>query len=250
MKLAIMQPYFMPYIGYFQLLNAADIFVIFDNVQFIKYGWIQRNRIVVNSQIKMFSLPIKKGPYEANINEKSLSFSEWNRERRKLLIQLEHSYGKAPYFQNIFPFISNCILHDEQDLTKFICHSLEQIKSYLGIKTKLLIASDLDVDHSLEKQERILSICELLNANKYINSIGGQELYDFESFAGKGIKLQFLKSKPITYSQFTNEFIANLSIIDVMMFNDVPAIQKMLGHYDYIEEANKPVKIPSYHERI
>ena len=229
----------MPYIGYFQLMTAVDIFVIFDNVQFIKYGWIQRNRILVNSQIKMFSLPIKKGPYEANINERSLSFSEWNREKRKLLMQLEHSYVKAPFFPTVYPIISKCILHDEQDLTKFLCYSLEQIQSYIDIKTKLLLASDLDVDHSLEKQERILSICKLLNANRYINSIGGLELYDFESFAGKSIKLQFLKSKPITYSQFTNVFIPNLSIIDVMMFNNVPAIQKMLGHYEYFEEGSQ-----------
>lgn len=233
MKLAIMQPYFLPYIGYFQLLNAVDEFVVYDNIEFTKRGWIQRNRILVNGSASMFSLPLKKASDYLDIRERQLSNS-FSRERVSILRRIESAYSKSPYFVSVIPVIEQCFNYENLNLFEFIYNSLLVVCKYLSITTEIRISSELASDHDLKGQDRVISICQGLLADHYINAINGRVLYRKEAFAEKGIQLSFIKSEPIVYPQFDNEFVPSLSIIDVMMFNRVGKIQEYLKLYELI----------------
>jgi len=233
MKLAIMQPYFMPYIGYFQLMNSVDKFIIYDNIQYTKKGWINRNRILVNGKDQLITLPIKKDSDYLNIVERELS-EPWDKDKSKMLNVIKASYNKAPYFQETFELISKCLNNSEENLFKFIYDSIVLINDYLEIKTLIVISSSINANHTLKSQDKVLSLCKAQNAGVYINSIGGVELYDKETFKQNNIKLSFIKSNPIKYKQFNNEFIPWLSIIDVLMFNSKEEIKKYLNEYTLV----------------
>jgi hypothetical protein len=233
MKLAIMQPYFMPYIGYFQLINSVDKFVIYDNIQYTKKGWINRNRILVNGNDQLITLPIKKDSDYLNVVERELSES-WGKDKNKMLNVIKSSYIKSPYFQETFELISKCLNNPEVNLFKFIYDSIVLINDYLEIKTPIVISSTIKADHTLKSQDKVLSLCKEQNADVYINSIGGVELYNKEVFKQNNIELNFIKSNPLQYKQFNSEFISWLSIIDVMMFNSKEQIKEYLNSYTLI----------------
>ena len=232
-KLAIMQPYFFPYIGYFQLINSVDEFVIYDNIQYTKKGWINRNRILANGKDQLITLPIKKDSDYLNVIERELSES-WDKDKSKIINIIKSSYNKAPYFKETFDLISQCLDNSERNLFKFIYDSIILINKYLEIKTPIVISSTINVNHALKSQDKVLSLCKAQDADVYINSIGGVELYDKEVFKQNGIELNFIKSNPIQYKQFNNEFIPWLSIVDVMMFNSKEKIQEYLNNYTLI----------------
>jgi hypothetical protein len=234
MKVGIMQPYFLPYIGYWQLMNAVDVFVVYDNVQFIKAGWINRNRILLNAKEFLIKVPVKYDSYYLAINERSISDRYFDKDADELLQTIRRSYKKAPYFNEVMPIIDKCILCEERNLSRFIFNSLIIISEYFEITTEIVTSSNIEMGNSLKGQERIIEICKNLSATSYVNSIGGLELYDSEYFESNGIQLRFLKSNTNVYSQFGNEFVANLSIIDVMMFNSKNDIKKMLDMYELI----------------
>ena len=233
MRLAIMQPYFMPYIGYFQLINSVDKFVIYDNIQYTKKGWINRNRILANGKDQLITLPIKKDSDYLNVVERELSES-WDKDKSKMLNVIKASYNKAPYFQETFELISKCLNNPEANLFRFIYDSIVLINDHLEIKTPIVISSTIDADHTLKSQDKVLSLCKEQNADIYINSIGGVELYDKETFKQNNIKLNFIKSNPIQYKQFNNEFVSWLSIIDVLMFNSKEQIKEYLNNYTLV----------------
>jgi len=233
MKLAIMQPYFMPYIGYFQLINSVDKFVIYDNIQYTKKGWINRNRILSNGKDKLITIPIKKDSDYLNVVERELSES-WGKDKIKMLNVIRSSYFKAPYYQETSELISKCLNNSEVNLFRFIYESIILINDYLEIKTPIVISSTIEADHTLKSQDKVLSICKKQNADVYINSIGGVELYDKEVFKQNNIELNFIKSNPLQYKQFDNEFVPWLSIIDIMMFNSKEQIKKYLNNYTLI----------------
>ncbi len=228
MKIAIMQPYFFPYIGYFQLLNAVDIFVIYDNIQYTKKGWINRNRILVDKKVDYFTLPLKKNSDYLDIVEREISIN-WKKESIKSLNKIEQSYSKAPYFEETFDLIKHCFEYNEKNLFEFILFSTTQIINYLEIKTKIIKSSEININHDLKSEVKIIEICRKLNSNNYINPIGGLELYDKNNFKKESIDLQFLKSNDIKYKQFEIEFQQNLSIIDLMMFNSKEQIINLLN---------------------
>lgn len=234
MKLGIMQPYFIPYIGYWQLMNAVDKYVIYDDVNFIKGGWINRNRILVNGEPKYFNVPmLGASPYKL-INEVGV-----NNDRKltdKNLRALEWAYRKAPYYGDVFPLMERVLESGKDDIASYIAESFRIIGEYLDIKTEFIISSDLEKDCEQKGQDKVLSICKLLGATEYYNAIGGQKLYSFEDFKAQDITLKFLKTSDIVYEQFGNEFQPNLSIIDVMMFNSVEQIQQMLQKYTLVCE--------------
>lgn len=233
MKLAIMQPYFMPYIGYFQLINAVDTFVIYDNIQYSKRGWINRNRILVNGKDEFITLPLKKDSDYLNVVDRQLSDNA-ALELKKIVRKVENSYRKAPYFETGFPLIQEIVENKERNLFKFLVQSLQVVLKELNIKTKLIISSEIDIDHNLKGQEKVLALCQALKATAYINPIGGVELYKKEQFNTKGIDLFFLKTNQLTYAQFDYQFISFLSIIDVMMFNSREEIHNYLNLYTLI----------------
>jgi len=233
MRVAIMQPYFFPYIGYFQLINSVEMFVIYDNIKFTKKGWIHRNRIIINGIDKYISLQLKNDSDFLNVNERFLSAS-FLEGRKKVLRCIYASYHKAPFFNNVYSIIEKCINYSETNLFAYIEYSLIQICKYLNINTLIVISSEINCDHNTKSQDRIIAICKALDATTYINAIGGQNLYNKEDFNAQKIELKFLKSQLITYNQFDNEFIPWLSIIDVMMFNSKEEIRGMLDQYELI----------------
>lgn len=230
MTLAIMQPYLFPYIGYWQLINAVDTFVIYDNIQFSKKGWFHRNNILLNGKKTLFSIPLKKGSDSLDVVERYISDGA-DKEINKIIRQIENGYKKAPYFEDVFPMIKEIFQNKEKNLFKYIYNSVLQVCDYLEIDTKIIISSTIDIDHSLKSQDKVIALNKVLNATKYINPIGGIELYDFEKFQNENIELAFLNSNVPEYNQFGKEFIPYLSIIDILMFNNIKEIKKMLKDY-------------------
>ena len=216
MKLAIMQPYFLPYIGYFQLIAASDVFIVYDNIKYTKKGWINRNRMLQNGADVIFSVSLKKDSDSLDIVERELA-SDFNRD--KLLNQFKGAYRRAPYFDQTFPLIEQLVRYEEANLFRFLHHSIVKICDHFGITTDIRISSDIAIDHALQNQEKVIALCEATGARTYVNAVGGMELYSRETFQQKGIELKFIKSKPFEYAQLGNEFVPWLSIIDVMMFN-------------------------------
>lgn len=234
MKVGIMQPYFMPYLGYWQLMNAVDKYVIYDDVNFIKGGWVNRNRILVNGQPKYFNLPMIGASSFKKINEVGVNNDTKLIEKNLRII--EGAYRKAPFFDTVLPIIRDIVYCNKKNVAEYIIYSFKVINAYLEISTELLVSSALEKDCNLRAQDKVLAICELLGAKEYYNAIGGRELYSFSNFAEKGIQLKFLKANNIKYVQFGDEFQENLSIIDVMMFNSKEKIKEMLNEYEVIGE--------------
>ncbi|MGR9278632.1 WbqC family protein (plasmid) [Rhizobium leguminosarum] len=232
MKLAIMQPYFFPYIGYFQLIHAVDKFVVYDNIKYTKKGWINRNRILRNGEDYTFSLPIKAASDSLDICDRTLS-TEFD--RNKLVNQIQGAYRRAPFFSNAFPVIEQAIRFQDSNLYSYIFNSVTKICDYLGIKTEFIVSSKMKIDHGLKAETKVLALCEEAGASVYINAIGGVDLYSRETFNARDIDLKFIKSKPLEYPQFGAEFLPWLSIIDVIMFNSAESIQaKILNEYELI----------------
>ncbi|MCF2628527.1 WbqC family protein [Fusobacterium mortiferum] len=232
MKIGIMQPYFIPYIGYWQLLNAVDKYVIYDDVNYINRGWINRNRILLNGEDKMITLSLKEASQNKLIKEIELVNNK--KERMKILKTISQSYQKAPFYDVVYPLIEEILNFEEVNLGKFLENSIRKIAEYLEINTTILISSEIEKDNMLKGKDKILNICKKLRATKYYNAIGGQELYSYEEFKKNGIELNFLKTSEISYIQYRNNFIPNLSILDVMMFNSKKEIKKYLEKYELL----------------
>jgi hypothetical protein len=234
MKLGIMQPYFLPYIGYFQLINAVDKYVIYDDVQYIVGGYINRNNFLVQGKSHLYTFPISNSTQNKQINNINININININGLQKFKKLLEYNYKKAPYFEQVFTLFNEICGYENLRLNYFIKNSLQQICNYLKISTELLMSSELNIGLGLPKNERLQTICKELGADEYINAIGGMELYDKEDFAKQGIKLSFLKTQYIEYRQFKNDFVPNLSILDVMMFNSVETVNKMLDKFELI----------------
>ena len=229
MKIAIMQPYFFPYIGYWQLINTVDKFIILDDVNFIKKGYINRNFIISNNNRVRINLPINKISQNKLIINHTISDDEkW---KNKLLLTIKQNYNSASFYKSVFPLLENIILYKEQNLSNYLHYQIIKITEYLKINTEIIETSTKYNIIDKKGQERILDICKKENAKTYINAIGGKELYSVDEFKKNGIELKFIKTGDITYKQFNNEFIPNLSIIDVMMHNSVEEIKQMLNSY-------------------
>ena len=231
MKIAIMQPYFCAYIGYYQLINSVDKFVICDNMQYTRRGWFNRNRILDNGTDRMFTIPLKKDKSFLNVNLRYLADNSI-RERIRVLKQIQSLYKKAPFFSQNYPLVRRLFIQEINNLFDYIYFSVVELCSNLDIKTQIIISSSLDIDHKLKSQDRIIEMCKFLKTDIYINPIGGKELYDKKAFKTEGLNLKFIKSKYIEYPQFEHKFIPWLSIIDVLMFNDIEQIKSYLNEYE------------------
>lgn len=226
MKLGIMQPYFMPYIGYWQLLNAVDKYVVYDDVSYIKGGWINRNNILVQGQKHLFTMSLKEASPNKLINQITIQD-----DFVKLKKMLQINYAKAPYYNECMSLIDTILSYDKSNLGRFLYNSIQEVARYLQIKNELILSSNLDKNNNLKGKEKVLHICDILKADTYYNAIGGQSLYNKQEFASNGVTLFFLQMKTVEYKQFANEFVPNLSIIDVLMFNSIEQVKEMLGKY-------------------
>lgn len=217
-----MQPYFLPYIGYFQLIASVDQFIVYDNIKYTKKGWINRNRMLQNGKDAMFSLPLKSDSDYLDICQRELSV-EFSRD--KLLNQFRGAYRRAPYFDQSFPLIEEIVCFDDANLFEYLHHSIVKICAHLGITTEIKKSSSINIDHTLKNQDKVLALCEAVSANTYVNAIGGIELYSKETFREKSIDLKFIQSKNFEYLQYGDAFVPWLSIIDLMMFNSQDVLQ-------------------------
>jgi len=232
MTIAIMQPYIFPYIGYFQLINAVDKFIIYDDVNFINKGWINRNNILVSGKPHLFTIPLKDASQNKLINEVALLNSDpW---RKKFLKTIQQSYQKAPNYPTVFVLIEEIVNLESETIQELTLYALQRICAYMKINTEIVPSSAVYSNTNLKGQDRILDICKREKAAQYINPIGGMELYEKSRFANEGIQLNFLKSVASPYSQFKNAFVPWLSIIDILMFNDQENISKLIKEYELI----------------
>lgn len=231
MRLAIMQPYIFPYIGYYQLAGAVDKFVFLDDVNYINKGWINRNNILINGQANLFTIPLKDASQNKLINEVEVSKGKWS---EKLLRTIEMAYKKAPCFSDAFPVINEVLSSEERLIGNLAKKSVQSVSDYLQLPTTYVNSAGEYSNKELKGQSRIIDIVEKENGSDYINPIGGTDLYEKKTFQEKNIRLHFLQTKRIVYPQLKNEFVPFLSIIDVLMFNDKTAIKNYLNEFELI----------------
>ena len=231
MTVGIMQPYFLPYLGYWQLMAAVDRFVIYDNVKYTKKGWINRNRFLQNGAPEYFTVPLKGAPDSSTIAERELA-ADYDRD--KLLRSLAAAYRKAPRFTEVFPVVEQIVQARAANLFEYLHHSLAVMKAFLEIETPMVISSTIAIDHDLQSADKVLALCQAMGADRYINPIGGQELYSGKAFASAGVTLEFLRSRTIEYPQLGAPFVPALSILDVLMFNDLAAVRGLLKEADVV----------------
>jgi hypothetical protein len=232
MKLAIMQPYFMPYIGYFSLISASDQFILFDTVQFIRHGWIERNRILKPGDgWQYIKVPLLKHSRATLINEVEInSLINW---KTLIFRQLEHYKKKAPYYHEVCKLLLDCLFVSDASIVKLNARCLQKICEYIGLQFNYSIFSEMSLKIGVINNpgDWALRISEALNVSEYINPIGGATLFNSQKFSKSNITLKFLESNLKPYNQKRNTFEKGLSIIDVMMFNCKEEIQSLIDDY-------------------
>lgn len=230
MRLAIMQPYLFPYVGYFHLIHAVDRFVVYDDVNFIKQGWINRNRILLNNEPHLFTMPLIGAGSFTPINEVELGagYVAW---RSKFLKTLTQGYRKAPYFESAMQVVERVLHPDRKNLSELLVASLRAVTDHVGISTEFVSTSANYDNKHLAGQERVLDICRKEGASDYVNPIGGVDLYSKTAFADQGVRLWFVRSRLNAYPQFGANFHPGLSILDAMMFVDQGELQRMMDDH-------------------
>ena len=226
MKLAIMQPYFFPYIGYFQLVAAVDRFVFYDDVNYMVGGWINRNRLILSGQVGWLTLPLRGASPHRRINEVEAQLDPTR--RRKLLSSVAQSYRKAPHFEQVHALFAGIVQSDDPSLSALARQSVVAVARYLGFSTEFVVSSGRYGNEFLRGTERVLDICRREGATEYHNLPGGKSLYSAAAFADAGIELRFVEPNLSEYRQFDLAFTPGLSIIDVLMFNDRAKSRRLL----------------------
>ena len=228
-----MQPYLFPYIGYFQLINKVETFILFDNVQYVKRSWINRNRLRNSEEsADFFTLPVEHSSDYKDIVDKRIHEAEFIRFKSKLINRVKINYARANYFIEGLEILESCLSHESNNLFEFLHNSILKILDYLSIDTTILISSGVSIDHNLKAQKKVLEICKKLGCTEYWNVYAGYKLYDFKHFDRYGIELNFIEpNHNILYDQTGANFIPDLSILDVIMNNSKDQIKYLLEEY-------------------
>jgi len=230
MKIAIMQPYFFPYLGYWQLMQAADEFVAFDDVNYIKRGWINRNRILVNGKPSYFTIPVLAISQNRKINDHQIaSGSEW---RTNLMKTLQHAYSKAPFYEETLDLVRGILFFPEDNLSKFLVHQLDSVAAYLDIDVKISHASERFHNQEMKGVERIIDMAKHARASMYINPPGARDMYEQDRFASQGLDLRILVPELREYPQRYPGFEPNLSLIDLLMEVGRESVKERLDDYE------------------
>lgn len=226
MKLAIMQPYFVPYIGYFQLMAAVDRFVLFDDVSFINRGWINRNRVLVGGREHLMTIPLRGASQNQLINQIALSDDAcW---RGKLLKTIQQSYRKAPFYAETVPLVEDILSCPETMLAPYLRYSLTTLSAWLRLECEIVASSSQYKNRDYKGAQRIMDICRQEQADVYVNAPGGKALYAHDDFSALGVELRFLTPRIGAYAQGAADFVPGLSIIDVLMHQGRAATRQAL----------------------
>jgi hypothetical protein len=237
MKLGIMQPYFFPYLGYFDLLYNVDLFIVYDTVQFIKQGWINRNRILHSNKSgwQYISIPVDRASFHSSYRTpirdiKASNVKPW---KQHILGQLAHYEKAAPFANETIGFVKDCFVAEDDTISKLNIRILEQCTKLLKLNFQYNFCSELgiELDTTRNAEERILDLCEYLGATEYVNLPGGIDLYHSEAFERRNIKLTFRSLPTFVYTSEPYVFEPNLSIIDLLMWNEPEVIKKYLDGY-------------------
>jgi hypothetical protein len=230
MSVAIMQPYFFPYLGYFQLVQAVDDFVFYDDVMFIKKGWINRNRILMQGKEFLFTIPLEKQSQNKTIRESTVA---WGPEfPGKFIVQLESAYKKAPQFDQVMPLIRGLLSQQPVSMAELAGQSIELVWQYLGLVKRFHYSSELEDNQAEGRAERLIHLTKKLGSSQYINALNGKSLYEKDFFAAKGVDLSFISPSLVPYAQGkSDDFTPGLSMIDVLMWNEPIRIKQMLSNY-------------------
>lgn len=237
MKVGLMQPYFFPYIGQFQIINAVERFIIVDELQYIKSGWMHRNRILnQNTDWQYIMMPVGKHRLALNTLIRDVFISEGDQWKKKILSQLIVYKKIAPFYHDIYNLLAECFETTEKNLARLNGFFFKKVCDYLEIPFKIEISSEMNFDYStvIDKEDRGIKMLQQLGASELINPPGGVELYSKENFSAHGLTISFLKPNLREYNQRRPEFQPGLSIIDVMMFNSKEEIGKMLNDYELL----------------
>jgi len=242
-----MQPYFLPYIGYWQLIAEVDRFVLYDNIEYTKKGWINRNRFLRNGNPCSFTIPLRQGSDVLDVRDRWIAETF---ERDKLLRQWSGAYRAAPFFQQGMELLSPIVLWQTSSLFEYLRNSVVSLSKALGISTAIMTSSAIPADHSLRAERRVIAICRALGAGTYVNPIGGVGLYEDATFAAEGIALRFHSMRAIRYDQGGVVWVPHLSIVDVLMYNGPERVRALLGEYDELTPAAARTCVAPDHEPV
>ncbi|KHS93514.1 hypothetical protein RC86_03260 [Pectobacterium brasiliense] len=234
-SIAIMQPYVFPYVGYFSLIESVDVFVFYDDVNYIKNGWINKNRILLNGEPHKFTIPVSNASQNFLICD--IDIHDFDEFKRKFKSKISHAYKKSPYYDIGSKYIDAVFENVEgKNIANLAISSVVTLYDFLNKKEKkFLRSSELKENFFVSKrEERLINIVKNLGASRYINAIGGAEIYSKEYFLQHGVELCFLNPKFLNYKQTHNNFISGLSIIDVLMFNSLDSVNKIINTYEVI----------------
>lgn len=227
MKLAVMQPYLFPYVGYFQLISAVDKFVFYDDVNFIKNGWINRNRVLTGDGVAYFTIPLRGASSFKKISDVEMQpAAKWN---RKILATISQAYARAPCVDATMTILEEVLREDSCRVAELAKRSVVAVTRYLGIQTEFVWTSVQYCNSALTGESRVRDICQREGASAYYNLPGGRELYDPDSFRSAGVELYFLQTQLLPYNQHRSTFEAGLSILDVLMWNSPAEVRRMLS---------------------
>lgn len=235
-KVAIMQPYVFPYVGYMNLANASDKFVFYDDVYFIKKGWINRNRIILGGEPYRFTIPLKR--QSQNVLIKDTEVSGLSIFADKLLKQLDSEYKKAPHKTKVLDYVREVLTDNHKNISEVAIASVKLFFRYVGVEKDFHYSSrEFESTRGLEKADRLIEITKLLDSEEYINAIGGTTLYTKEFFASNGVTLNFVKPSLVPYVHCNARdgiFNPGLSIIDIMMNISECEIRNHLDSYELV----------------
>jgi hypothetical protein len=237
MRLAIMQPYFLPYIGYFQLMSAVDKLVLLDDVNYINRGWINRNRVAVNGEPYWLTLPLAKASQNRLINEiEIIDDPAW---KRKTMRTVELSYHNSAFANQALPLFSEILQESRGRLSTFLFFQLRRVADYIGLDVKIEPTSTKYPKEGRTGQDRILDICRREGAISYVNLPGGRSLYDPQTFAEAGIKLLFIAPNLDALAlRHGGQEGPSLSILDLLMHNSAATIRESTRNVSFLTEEN------------
>lgn len=227
--LGVMQPYLFPYLGYYQLVMAVDKFVFYDDVTFIKGGYINRNNILANGKAQRFTVAVPGS--SSNIKIRDLNFDV---NVKKVLRSIEQSYNKAPYFQDVYQLIEETLQDKNRNVAHICSNSIKKVFEYLETEKEFYNSSDIGYDRSMSAADKLIAMSHIFDTQQYINTPGGRDLYDRTYFSNYGITLSFIEMRSCIYDQPTSEFISHLSMIDVLMWNSKKDVRQLLTKYEIV----------------